>query len=734
MIPGEIGGDHDLREMVGGRRENHAQVGKISIRIAFFLLFVSFLPSPAWGISKKITSPDLKPSEISEPIKLEADQLEYKREEDLFLADGAVVVTQGPMRIESDSLSLNQATGQLLATGNVRFNDGENAISSERLEIDVNTKLGVLYEARLFVKSENYHIKAAEMERESADRYSLKEASFTSCDCPENPEWQIRSRRMRLHLEDYLVIRDLTFYAGKVPILYLPYFIYPTSTERQTGLLVPLFGYNSRWGAMFRQEFFWAISKSQDLTLFYDRRGTKGQGGGLEYRYILSRKSQGTLQVNHFNDKEQRVGRWELRYNHEERFTDRISAKINIRYITQNNYYQELSRLTADRASQNIESNFLLSYRGDASVAYILARYTQNLTAGSNNTTAQRLPEIGYSLLSHRLGSSPLYFNFDSTAVYFWRTEGVRAQRLDLFPKLSMPISLSSFGTVTPWAGIRETWYSRGETEEKSIHREIFPAGLTWENLLSKEWENTAHQIVPSFMYESISVRDRSDIPQFDAVDRLRDRNSVTASLLQRLLKRDETGGWTESASFRLTQSYRLEEARSNHSDRANRRPFSDLRGQGTLRLSTYLSFGVDTFYSLYERFLSSWNTDLTFHLPPYITATLGQRYSREGVLPQKGDLFNPLYIGDRETAPRISFWTERIVIRTPWGIQFASRAYFDVDQSKFVEISYGLKYERQCWGITLAYIDLRTRNEFTFMISLKGLGEAGSQNFANLF
>lgn len=688
-------------------------------------------PSDAWAISKNILSPLKKRPDVQEPIYLTADRLEYRKEEDLFLAEGSVVVTQGPMRIEADDVALDNGTGKLIATGSVHFSDGENQIDSDQIEIDVNTQLGILYDARLFIKSENYTLDGEEIERRSPDRYVLKDAAFTACTCPDDPEWRIRAGQIRLHLDHYLVIRNLVFYADDIPIFYLPYLLYPAKTQRQTGLLVPHIGYSSKWGFRYNQDFFWAISKSQDMTISLDHRGSKGDGGGLEYRYILSKGSKGELQADYLYDKEKQVGRWELRYHHEQRFTERINAKVDIHYINQENNFQELSDITAERAQQNIESNIFVTYRGEESFAYFLARYTQDLTTPSNSATPQRLPEIGYSLLSHRLGDSPVYFSFESSAVNFWRSEGSTAQRVDLYPKLSLPIALKEAGTLTPWAGVRETWYSRGTLADESIGREIFPAGLRWEDPLVKAWGTTVHLLDPSLMYEYIPVEDHPDIPQFDELDRLQDRNAVTASVAQRFLRRDEKGALQEKLSLRFTETYNVRDARSDGNDA---RPLSDFRSEAAFHFTRYLSLGLDTFYDLYDHRVSYWNTDLTLDLSPHLTATLGQRYTRGGTLPQRGDLFNPLYLGDREAAPRVQFWTERILLRTPWGIHLASRAYFDAETSKFVEIAYGLQYERQCWSFTLTYQDLRTRNEVTFMVNLKGLGATTSRKFASLF
>jgi LPS-assembly protein len=697
------------------------------------LLFSSglwLLPPDAWAIDKEITSPVLNRPEVQAPIHLTADRLEYKKEEDLFQAEGSVVITQGPMRVESDDLTFYQQTGKLIATGNVHFSDGDNTIDAEQIELDVNTQLGVLYDARLFIKSENYQIEGEEMERRELDRYLLKNASFTACDCEDDPDWRIRARQIRLRIDDYLVARDLVFYAEEIPILYLPYLIYPVKTERQTGLLIPRIGYSSRDGLRYNQDFFWAISKSQDMTFNLDHRGARGDGGGLEYRYVLSKFSKGHLETNYFYDKIDQVGQWEIRYNHEQRFTDRINAKIDVHYVNQQDFFQELSDAIAERAQQNIESNLFVTYRGDGSFAYLLGRYTQDLTTPSNSTTPQRLPEVGYSLLERRLGGSPVYFNFESSAVNFWRAEGVKTQRVDLYPRLSLPISLSRAGTLTPWAGVRETWYSRGTTEA-SIGREIFPTGLHWEDQLTRDWGRTVHLLNPALMYEYIPVEDHPDIPQFDELDRLQDRNAVTASVMQRFMRRDEKGILQERIYLRFTETYNLRDARS---DREGEEPFSDFRSEAVVRLTRSLSLGVDAFYDLYDRRFSFWNTDLTLDLLPYLTASIGQRYTRGGTLPQRGDLFNPLYLGDQEPAPRIQFWTEKVVIRTPWGIHLASRAYFDAETSKFVEIAYGLQYEDPCWGITFTYQDLRTRNEFSFMFTLKGLGATGSRKFASVF
>lgn len=704
----------------------------LSPALFLFVFIIHFSKSEAGGAGPDFSSAFKMPSaETGGPIHLQADRLEYLRESDTYIAEGNVIAQQGTLHLEADSIHLDNLSGKLSAKGNVHLTDGENKTDAEAIVLDINTQLGILYQGRLFIKSENYSISGEEIERRSVDRYYLKKGTFTACDCPEEPDWQVRARRMRVQLDQYLVARDVVFYADEIPIFYLPFIVYPVKTGRQTGLLIPRVGYSSRDGFRYNQDLYWAIAQNQDATVTINHRGRRGDGGGLEYRYAFSAGSRGRFNTDYLFDRINQVGRWEVRYNHQQRFSERIDFKIDLRYLNEENTLQELSDRTIERAQQNIESNLFVTYRGEEVFAYLLARYTQSLTGLSNDTTAQRLPEIGYHIIEHRVGSSSFLFDFEGTAVNFWRQEGLRAARIDLYPKLSRPIQIDA-ATLTPWIGFRETWYSRGAADERSIGRGAIPSGVMLESPLHRSWGRLTHLLTPSVQYEYIAVEDRTDIPQFDELDQIHDRNSVTLSLLQRFYKTGEKQGLDEKAAIRLTETYRFGEP--DAADAAGFQRYSDLRGEILIRPYSFFSIDIDSFYHWREGRFTAWNTDLNLGLGPYVIATVGQRYTRGGTLPRRGDLFNPSYLGDRESVPKIEFWTERVVIKTPWGINLANRIYYDADQKRFVEIDYGIQYEDQCWSVTLAYLDLQTRNEFSFMISLKGLGQTASRKFADLF
>ncbi|MFQ5597936.1 MAG: LPS-assembly protein LptD [Nitrospiria bacterium] len=655
------------------------------------------------------------------PVLLKADQLQYFKGTDTYLATGSVSIRQGPKQVDADSLRLKGKTGRVDAFGNVHFFDGENAIEANRITFNIDSELGVLYQGKLFLKKDNYHIEGEKIVRSAIDHYELESGSFTACDCQTSPAWRFRAEALSVTTDEYLFGRNVVFYLKDIPVFYIPYFIYPVKRERQTGLLVPHIGYSTRYGLRYRQDFFWAISGNQDATISFDLRGDTGNGGGLEYRYVWSKNTHGQLNTSYFRDQENALDRWELRYSHEQRFSKRVSGKLDMVYINENDHFQNLSDQTADRALQNIESNLFLTYEGQSSFAYLLARYTQALTSPSNDDTPQRLPEIGYNVIEYRPGKTPFHLNLDSSAVHFWSEGELNLYRVDLYPSAALPIHLGSLATLTPWIGFRETWYEHGAASLESFSRKVIPSGVTLETQAYKRWTSITHTISGSVFYEHILVSGDNDVPQIDELDTLQDRETLTLSLVQRLLTLGDDANPREKAILRLTESLHLDRIPAAALDS---RRFSDLRGELKMLPLPHFKIEVDAFYNVYNGKMTSINTDLKLSLMPYLNLSIGQRTTRAGPLAQKGDLFNPYYIGDKAIiGPDIDFWSEEISIDTPWGIRFINRVYFDADQDETVEVDYILTFQEQCWGFSFSFIEFHDRREFSFLITLQGLG-----------
>lgn len=673
---------------------------------AFTLLILALLliSSPAWA---------------NETINLTSDTLEYDQEQEISIAEGNAVLTRGPMQLRADRFFINSKLNTLKGLGDVTFTENGNTLFASEIEYDLSAERGVLLEGRLFLEAENYTLTGKRIERLGAGKMILHEAFFTACDCPEDPDWHIRAKSIRMTLGTYLIAKDIFFYADKTPILYLPYFVYPAITTRQTGLLIPRVGRSSTDGLRYDQDFFWAIAQNQDATFSLDHRSKKGVGGELEYRYVLSTESRGTFQAKRFHDVEKKLDYGAISYRHQQHFSNRIKFNLNARYATED-YYREISDFTSERALQKIESTASVTYRGDESFGYILAHYTQDLTSTTSTTTVQRLPEVGWHVIGHKIG--PAFFDLHTTYISFLRKTDFDWERIKLSPRLSLPIRFSPHITATPWVAYRGIEYSRTLVLDRSFLRNITGTGID----LYNEWDatigTTPIRFSEKLSYEEINADDAPYIPQADDMDKIRSRRAITLSLNPRSV-------WT---SVRFTQTYNVAPAPSL---------LSNLRTEWSLTPVPSFSINTDAFYDWQNQDITAVNTNLRFSVSTNLKVFVGQRYTQGGTspargsLPQKGDTFNPFYLGDSQTTvPRVSFITGRLRAKLSDRITVAAEALYNGDTNQFAETHYGLLYERQCWLIALAYQDLTDRNEFFATVSLKGLGENLPKKFSHLF
>ncbi len=714
-----------------------------SIASALLFSLLSF-SSPASAQPSLLSSDDLKSNEP--PIEITADRLEFLKDEDRYIADGAVNVIQGSVHLTADHVVLDNQTGLAKASGHATLLEADDVLSSDQLEYNLRTKSGTAVPGRLFVKKENYYLDAARMGKTGEDHYELKTWSVTSCDTDEgeSPVWRFRGRTARADLGRYLVARDVVFYIKGIPVMYTPYLILPIKTTRQSGFLIPRLGYNTVDGLRVNQDFFWAIGPSQDATLSLDYRSIRGTGAGLEYRYKLSRGSEGQLHTTVFDDHITNSRRTETAFSHVQRFTADFQARLNLHLVSDINQFRDLSASTSDRVRQSLTSTFVVFRRWDNQELSLLARMTRNLVVRSD-TTLQELPKASYVLREYRLGTLPLYAGMEATAVNFWREKEdeaaglIRARRLDAFPRIWTRLNLGGI-VLTPRAGYRETWYSRDLVSDSPTRRGVEILDLGANARLTKLFDSSdsgrlIHSIEPAVVYDYVPFVDQTRLPRFDDLDQLPRKNSVTYSLTNRLAWEDRTDPEKPSSRewifWKLTQSYDIH-AKRLEEDPGATRPFSNLRSESILRPFDRTTLDIDTFYNLYRRETVSFNSDLTLQVLRPWTIGVGQRYTREGAVSPNGDPINPLSPPDSTfwysqpsnksqiPTPLLRFLTGDTRIELPGKVILTGRAYYDVKARAFAEIDYGLQYIGQCWAFAVSYQDLPDRNQWSFLVTLR--------------
>ena len=203
---------------------------------SFFVFFVFTYPLPIYGVVGEVSA-----TKAEGPVDIEADELTYDRETQTYEGHGLVEVNRGDISLKADHARVNMATKDLVAWGNVLLREGEDVIECQRLEVNLETRLGRIHQARLYIKDQNFHITGGEVDKLGENHYRIRDASFTTCDA-KRPPWKFTVKEIEVKemaLGGWGVAKGPLFYFEGIPVLYLPWGTFPVRQERQSGFLMP---------------------------------------------------------------------------------------------------------------------------------------------------------------------------------------------------------------------------------------------------------------------------------------------------------------------------------------------------------------------------------------------------------------------------------------------------------------------------------------------------------------
>jgi LPS-assembly protein len=709
----------------------------------------------------------------SEPWHISADQIDYDQVKDEYLARGNVSIIRPGRSLTADMVRLNQGSKQAVAEGNVRLVYGDNILSGRQLELDLESETGTLVDGTVFISPNHLYLSGKRIRKTGAQTFTMEDAHITSCDGPD-PDWELTGSDLAITVEGYGTAKHTTLWAGKVPVFYSPYLVFPVKLKRQSGLLMPELGYSSRKGAEYTQPLFWAIDESRDATVYAHYMSERGVRTGLEYRYVIDANARGAIFAEGYTD--QRIddgigdntvrwgygddpnlrtneGRYWLRMKHDQEVGLGLNAKLDVDVVSDQDYLREFksSYNGFDRTQAYFQGTF---GRGidDYNDAVRLNRLNLNRTwsqyslnadlrwfddvikrtGDSGDDTLQQLPAITFGGVKQVLGETPFYFDLATRYDHFFRIDGDRGQRIDLYPRIYYPIRYLGAVSVEPSLGFRQTaWHvDRYETEPdhgRDIHyRAIYDFRLDASAELFRVFNFTMagsdllkHTVTPEVTYEFIPEEDQSDFPQFDTLDTIARNNTVTYGITNTLTARSSrrtpaagtTTAYTPFLRFKLSQSFDI-----NKQNEADPRPFSNILAELDITPGRYVALDADAQWSVYDNRLETLNNALT-------------------IWDSRGDRLSVDYRITRESSATANDGIESISVKGIVSLddQWAFRAGHDHNlyDDQAIETSIGVSYRSQCWGLdfdyAVEYNDEKDNHKVSAQFNLVGLGSFGT-------
>ncbi len=736
-----------------------------SLTTALLIIWFIFVLAPGQAFAAEISY------EAEGPVTMEADTLTYNQQGDSISLEGAVRILYKDITVQADKVIFYDKTKDVVAEGGVVLTEGEDILRCDRLELNIETKKGTVNQGKIFLKKKNFHVSGSKMEKLGESEYRVHDARLTTCDA-KLPYWMFTVKELDVDIEGFGQGWWAGFRVLDVPVLYFPWAIFPVKRDRQSGFLFPDLGSSSKWGPQIKVPFYWNIAPNQDATFYVERIGdSRGRGWkeGAEYRYAWSTQAQGQISGNYswdergdlspWWDERQDKSRWSIFAEHDQRFPHGYYFKTNINYVSDKNYtvdfpsdVPEETRIDATSLNQ-LRSTITLGknwqWGAFETDAYYFRRLffpdefplppfkpedVNLLQADSNGVTLQMLPQVNLSLYQDRLLETPIFYEMEAQGTNYWRKELpsvtlsrdiLRGGRIDLYPRLSIPLKPLDIVRFEPWIGYRETiYFDPTEKFEEVTSRELYDAGASLATTISRvfplEWgkvRGIKHIIEPKVIYTYIPGVNQSDNPDFThgintnvmqtdnpyfnhGIDTITRQNTVTWMLTNYLIGKevgkDGEVTYPEYLYLKIYQGYNF--SPDLFFEGSHRRHLSNLAVEARVAPVTWLSGTMDLQYSPYRNRLDVLNAGVKFADTRGDKLDVQYRFTKAFVI---DPILPPA--GVEEVNAELG-----IRIIDPLDLYFDYR--YNLRDKLRIETVYGLDFRHQCWEVSLRVHDINSQ------------------------
>jgi len=415
-------------------------------------------------------------------------------DETIYLKGNAWVKYQ-TMHLEAAHITVHHPTKTLLAEavpdsvdslGNVvryrgtpTFTEGGESFRGFKMEYNFRTRRGRITKGETEYQKGYYY--GDKITKVGQKTLYIKNGRFTTCDKP-HPHFFFQTKEMKILVKEKVIARPIILYIHEVPIFALPFGVFPSKGERQSGLTSPTYNETSEQGRQLRNVgFYYAPNDHWDALLqvdFLDKTGFIWHGG-VRYskRYHFNGDVQGSFSDLEFVD-EDKFRRWNIDARHNQTIDETSNVNADIHFVSNKSFYEETSLNEDQILNRQLRSNITANKTfGWGSISTNLNQ-TENLDTGQKSWTlpsiaisktsstifAKNEPEPGETETEDRWYHS-IRYSYNANALQKGSQASTGADRkretgIEHSFGISAPQKIFKHLTVTPNFNLRETWFT----------------------------------------------------------------------------------------------------------------------------------------------------------------------------------------------------------------------------------------------------------------------------------
>lgn len=282
----------------------------------------------------------------------------YPNENRIVLLDSARV-SYADIEVEADSIEYDIKTKMLSAYKNVHFLTTTDKVDGIELYYNLSTKRGLMHKAKtavidgFFEGSEIWLIKEKTLE--------VMHGYYTTCD-RNPPHYHFYGRQLKVFLNDIVIAQPVVLKIGKIPVMAAPFWFFPISKERKSGLLPFKFGQSSVEGRYAKGiSYYLVINDYADATFVLDVMEKKGFQPKMEAIYIVNPFARGQILASYIHELDTKRGRYSLNAQHRSQFLFQSYLEAYVDFQSDQSYLPDYAETRAQWLKKELYSQISLN-------------------------------------------------------------------------------------------------------------------------------------------------------------------------------------------------------------------------------------------------------------------------------------------------------------------------------------------------------------------------------------
>ncbi len=303
-----------------------------------------------------------------ELVSYDALRIEYVVPKNRIVLDQGAHLTYGDLELRSRRVEYDVDAQTLVAEGKPELKDRGDQVTGHLMTYDLESRVGTIYQAETAYEKGLYH--GERIRKVGNNELDVMGGSYSTCDLVQ-PHYHFAARWMKIYLKDKLVAKPVVFYIKNVPLLALPFYVFPIKPGRHSGFLFPQFefGFSNTAGQFIRNAgYYWAPNDYMDFTMsgdYYQAEPSWVIRAESEYKllYVLDGQFKTSFARNDRTERDD----WDFYGEHNQELTPRTRLAARGSFVSSRDY--SASNLYGASLSQRVNrfltSNLAVSHSAD---------------------------------------------------------------------------------------------------------------------------------------------------------------------------------------------------------------------------------------------------------------------------------------------------------------------------------------------------------------------------------